>query len=131
MNEAVFGIEQSDIATDAVAQFIAVRGFPQRIPCADIRPIESGLHDGCQSGLLHHRIINRDFGRFCELHFAKAHGSEIHRMVRERFASRVGNLGCKGCNLGKHRIGPEHEIARVPQTVLRNELASFHNVGLF
>ena len=51
------------IALDAVALGIGRNQLGDRIPGADVVPVEAGRHDGHALGFFHHRIVHRDVGQ--------------------------------------------------------------------
>ncbi len=121
MHEAVTRADQLDAAPQCVALRVTLKNAPDRIPGADIRPREGDRQHTGPGRPLHHRVVDRGFGRPREGVGLKPHEVQIGDGVCECRAGGLQHLGRMHLQLGQHHIGAEQEVAGVPQRPLPDQ----------
>ena len=118
VDQAVASLDDLDIAPQGIAASVLRRCVPECAPGADVRPGKCDRQDARHPGPLHDGVIDRDLGRLGEGLGIEAQEIEIRLRLVDGGARRRQHLGRMFLKLFRHDVGPEQEVAAVPQIAL-------------
>ena len=119
---AVVGLDQDRGAAHAIAARIGLVEFADRLPRADVAPVEACRHDGAPRRTLHHGIVDRDVGLSQEARTLEAQRLRARIRGIEARLRRSEHVRTRRRSRIDQRSGGEAEHAGVPVVVAARDV---------